>query len=161
MQSAANGRWKAFTSGWSPGQTRLWRSLDVTVCLPVRHSAAFSLRLIRLQSSPCAPFSERSAGSSSGKRGASRWTVGPTREPLPCFRCGWHARGGPPTRLAKDSGSACATAAFAPPVCSAVARAHRGKLFERVPPSCRLILISGLPLLEILAGSTGPSCVGQ
>lgn len=38
----------------------------------------------------------------------------------------------------------------------------RGKLCERVPPSCRLILISELPLLEILAtGSTGPSCVGQ
>ncbi len=60
------------------------------------------------------------------ERGASRWTVGPAREPLPRFRCGWHARGGPPTRLAKDSGSACATAALAPPVCPRLHRAQTG-----------------------------------
>jgi hypothetical protein len=31
-----NGRWKRFTSGSNPGLILSWRSLDATVCLPVR-----------------------------------------------------------------------------------------------------------------------------
>ncbi|MEO8972519.1 MAG: hypothetical protein ABI406_13070 [Ktedonobacteraceae bacterium] len=32
IQSAVNGRWKPFTSGAGPGQTRSWRSSGATVC---------------------------------------------------------------------------------------------------------------------------------
>lgn len=52
--------------------------------------------------------------------------------------------------------------ACAPCVPPTTPGANGGKLCERVPPSYRLILISGLPLLETKAsGSTEPSCVEQ
>ena len=70
------------------------------------------------------PFSERSAGPSSGERGAARRTVGSAGEPLPHLRYRLHARGGPPTSLAENRGSACTSTALASPVCPWLHRAQ-------------------------------------
>jgi hypothetical protein len=69
-------------------------------------------------------LSPRTAGSSAGKRGTVRWDVRSAREPLPRLRCGWHARGSEPSRLAKNGGSAGSEASFASTVCP---RLHRGQ----------------------------------
>ncbi len=58
------------------------------------------------------------------ERRAARRVVGPTGKPLSRLRCGWHARGGPPTRPAQNGGSACSAATFASLVCPRLHRAQ-------------------------------------
>ena len=51
--SSERTRGAPFTSRSTPGPARSWRSLGGTVCLHVRHSAAFLPRSIRPRSRPC------------------------------------------------------------------------------------------------------------
>src|SRR5438876_6785366 len=163
MRSAESGRWKPFTSAFNPGQTHLWPCSDATVCQLVRRSAAFSPRLIRLPSSPCAPcfsktcwlalWEKRSsqAGCSTGKGttiSSSMW-MGHARQRALAL-C--HKR-----RIGPPRSGVCAPCA--PP---ATRDANEEKWCAAGPRFCRRIRISFSARLETPAmGNTEQNCVGQ
>ena len=96
-------------------------------------------------------------------RGAHRRAVGSSRQPLARLRCGWHARGRPPTRLATDGRSACAPAALASALCAWLHRAQaRG---SRAHPHHRFAgpypTNGSAPLAIAGNGDTGQSCAGR
>ena len=97
------------------------------------------------------------------QRGAAGWVVGPARE-VGCLSSTWMAHVRPLANAPchKRRIGLLPSGACAPSAPLATPGASEGKSCERAPPSFKLIRISGLALLAILAmANTGQNCVGQ